>query len=166
MFAFSTALRRRTTLTITTISSLCPYGLRYTQTMSAPSPLPNYIYKIFPNTTVYQGTPIPVPSDWSFPQTEVDAKDGFVHLSTLRQLPGTLSRFFTADDTVQLLKVDFARLSAFKIVKWEQASNGDSFPHLYAELTGEFVRDLKVVKKNSSWESTVEELIKQGWLEA
>lgn len=150
------------------ISSITQLSARYKQsftTMSAPIPLPNHVYKIFPNTTVYQGTPIPVPSDWEFPQSEVDANDGFVHLSTLEQLPGTLSRFFGSESTVQLLKIDYKRLSSFKVVKWELASNGDTFPHLYAQLTGEFVRDLKLAAKGTSWESTAEDLIKQGWLE-
>ena len=133
--------------------------------MSAPSPLPNYVYKIFPNTSPYQGTPIPVPSDWEFPQTEVDARDGFVHMSTLQQLPNTLTRFYGSDETVQLLKVEFKRLSSFKIVKWEKASNGDSFPHLYARLTGDFVLDLKLVGKDGDWKSTVEKLKDEQWLE-
>ncbi|KAI5116510.1 hypothetical protein M0805_001865 [Coniferiporia weirii] len=133
--------------------------------MSAPNPLPNYVYKILPNTSVYQGVPVPVPSDWEFPQTQVDLNDGFVHLSTLAQLPNTLSRFFGGDAMVQLLKVDYARMSAFKIVKWETASNGAAFPHLYARLTGEFVRDLKVVAKGDSWEETAKILEDKGWLE-
>ena len=105
-----------------------------------------------------------MPSDWSFPQTEVDAKDGFVHLSTLRQLPGTLSRFFTSDDTVQLLKVDYERMSTWKIVKWEKASNGDSYAHLYGALTGDIVRELKVVGRSDSWENLCKQLEESGWL--
>ena len=133
--------------------------------MSAPSPLPNYVYKILPNTSVYQGIPIPVPSDWQFPQTESDAQDGFVHLSTLKQLPGTLGRFYGSDDTVQLIKVDYKRLSSFKKVKWEQASSGGVFPHLYGMLEGAYVTALKVVARGSGWEDTVTQLAESGWLE-
>jgi len=130
------------------------------------TPQPNYVYKILPNTPVYQGTPIPVPPSWIFPQTEVDAKDGFIHMSTAVQLPGTLSRFFGSDETVQLLKIDYKRLSSFKIVKWEKASNGDTFPHLYAQLEGEYVRELKIVGKGeSSWEAAVETLAQDGFVE-
>jgi len=133
--------------------------------MTAPNPLPSYIYKILPNVPVFQGTPVPVPADWTFPQTEIDARDGYTHLSTLAQLPGTLTRFFNDDESVQLLKVDYKRVSAFKIVKWEEAGNGDVFPHLYAILTGEYVRDLKAVPKGESWVATVEKLVQEGWLE-
>lgn len=139
--------------------------IRNTSDMAAPNPLPNFVYKILPNTPVYQGTPVPVPADWEFPQTEVDADDGFVHMSTASQLPGTLSRFFATDETVQLLKIDYKRMSAFKVVKWDQASNGDSFPHLYARLTGEFVRDLKLAGKGSGWQDSVAQLKDKGWLE-
>ena len=134
--------------------------------MSAPSPLPDYIYKILPNTSVYQGIPVPVPAGWEIPQTDVDSKDGFIHFSTRTQLPGTLNRFFSSDETVQLLKIDYKRLSSFKVVKWEKASNGDSFPHLYAQLEGEYVRDLILTGKGTGWDSTVDDLIKKGWLEA
>ncbi|TDL27723.1 hypothetical protein BD410DRAFT_760858 [Rickenella mellea] len=137
----------------------------YSKVMATPSVLPNYVYKILPNTSVYQGTPIPVPADWPFPQTEVDAKDGFVHMSTAAQLEGTLNRFFGTDQTVQLLKIDYARLSAFKIVKWEKASDGQLFPHLYATLDGEYVRDLNVVPKESGWGHAVKLLVEQGWIE-
>lgn len=63
-------------------------------------------------------------------------------------------------------RIDYKRLSSFKSVKWELANNGDSSPHLYAQLTGEFVRGLKLIGKGTSWESTIENLIKQGWLES
>ena len=146
--------------------------------MSAPSPIPTYVYKILPNTSPYTGTPIPIPSSWEFPKTQTDLTDGFVHMSTLSQLPSTLTRFYSSQDDltkgVQLLKVDYARLSAWKTVKWEKSrSNGESYPHLYGTLTGEFVRDLKVVKrkedkgdeKGESWEDVVDRLKKDGWLE-
>ncbi|KAH8112925.1 hypothetical protein DFH11DRAFT_391688 [Phellopilus nigrolimitatus] len=147
----------------TFVINYCRPSLR--TTMSAPTPLPNYVYKILPNTSVYQGTPIPVPSDWEFPQTQIDLDDGFVHLSTHAQLAGTLSSFFDGDATVQLLKIDFKRASAFKVVKWEKASNGDVFPHLYARLTGDLVNELKIVAKGESWGQTTKTLEEKGWLE-
>lgn len=138
-----------------------------TRAMSSavPNPLPKHVYKIYPDTAVYQGTPIPIPSHWEFPQTQVDLDDGFIHLSTSAQLAGTLSRFFKGDERVQLLKIDFARLSAWKKVKWDLASNGEVFPHLYAQLTGEFVKEIKVVAQGGDWEKTVENLKEQRWVE-
>ncbi|KAL5478578.1 hypothetical protein ACEPAI_2762 [Sanghuangporus weigelae] len=146
--------------------------------MSALSQLPMYIYKILPNSSPYTGTPIPIPSSWEFPKTQTDLDDGFVHLSTLHQLPSTLTRFYSAKEDlekgVQVLKVDYGRLSVWKIVKWEKSrSNGESYPHLYGMLTGEFIRDLRLVKraeekgdeKGESWEDVVERLKSEGWLE-
>lgn len=136
--------------------------------MSAPSPLPSYVYKILPNTSVYQGAPVPIPASYEFPKPQADLDDGFVHLSTLAQLPSTLQRFFGDEKTVQLLKVDYARMATWKTVKWEKASNGDSYAHLYAVLTGEFVREVKIAGKGDGekgWEATVKKLEVEGWLE-
>ncbi|KZS88807.1 hypothetical protein SISNIDRAFT_459422 [Sistotremastrum niveocremeum HHB9708] len=142
---------------------------------SAPSPLPKFIYKILPNTSRFQGTPTPIPSGWTFPSTALDANDGFIHLSTLSQLLGTLNRFFAPetedgkDGTVLLVKVDLERLSAWKIVKWEKSGSGGVFPHLYgADLEGEYVRGLKIVERGEGekgWDVAVEVLKKDGWLE-
>lgn len=99
---------------------------------------------------------------------KLNARDGFVHLSTLAQLGGTLNRFFSSDSDriVQLLKVDYERMSGAKVVKWEEASNGDSFPHLYATLTGEFVRGVKLVSRGvHGWEDALGKLVEEGWLE-
>jgi hypothetical protein len=45
----------------------------------APDPMPNYVYKILPSAPP---DPIPTP----FPLSELDAKDGFVHLSSSWQV--------------------------------------------------------------------------------
>jgi uncharacterized protein (DUF952 family) len=51
--------------------------------MAAPSPLPEFVYKITP-----AAPPNPIPEE--YPLSELDQKDGFVHLSTgwqVRHLP-------------------------------------------------------------------------------
>ena len=45
----------------------------------APSPLPTYVYKILP-----EAPPTPLPSP--YPPSELDRKDGFVHLSSAEQV--------------------------------------------------------------------------------
>ncbi len=122
--------------------------------MAAPNPLPDHVYKILPNTSIYQGIPKPVPSSYEFPGTALDAQDGLVHLSTVTQLGSVLNRFFVGkeDETIQLIKIDFKRLKAWKIVKWEKASDGESYPHLFATLEGEYVRDWRLVSRG-----------KEGW---
>ncbi len=47
--------------------------------MSPPNPLPQYVYKIIP-------APPPSPIPDSFPLSELDKKDGFVHLSAAFQV--------------------------------------------------------------------------------
>ena len=89
-------------------------------------------------------------------------------MSTVAQLGGTLNKFFagTDDKVVQLIKIDFGRLSAFKVVKWERSGSGGSFPHLYATLTGEYVRDWQLVARGEhGWEDALGKLVEQDWLE-
>lgn len=100
------------------------------RTMTAPSPLPRYIYKILPSARLdpFYAFPSPLPASHEFALSPLDSKDGYLHFSTSQQLPQTLSRFFKDAESVTLLKCEFARLSAFKVVKWEQAdSGGQSF---------------------------------------
>jgi uncharacterized protein (DUF952 family) len=113
---------------------------------------PAYIYKILPHHSVQPryAFPIPIPASHEFALSELDAKvvlplplarpsrapadgqsepphcwqDGFLHFSTASQLEGTLSRFFADQPAVTLLKCDYARLSGWKVIKWEQAGSG------------------------------------------
>ena len=92
--------------------------------------------------------------------------------STSEQLPGTLSRFFASHTEVVLLKMDYARLSGFKPVKWEATSTGQMFPHLYGYgIEGENVESFTEVvregegEKTQSWEDKLEQLRREGWLE-
>jgi len=61
-----------------------------------------------------------------------DARDGFIHLSTADQLPGTLAKHFAGQDGLVLVAVDAAMLGE-KLV-WEPSRRGDLFPHLYGAL--------------------------------
>lgn len=59
------------------------------------------------------------------------ARDGFIHLSTERQWPGVIRRFYAGQTGLVLLVIDDARLTA--PVRFERA-DGDEFPHLYGPL--------------------------------
>ena len=61
-----------------------------------------------------------------------DLRDGFIHLSTAEQLPGTLARYFAGQADLSLLSVDAASLG--DSLKWEASRGGQLFPHLYAPL--------------------------------
>lgn len=69
--------------------------------------------------------PQPINSSHEFFLSELDMKDGFVHMSTKQQVPGVLKRFFADVPSVAILRIDYGRLSAFKRVSWDQTSSGE-----------------------------------------
>ena len=60
-----------------------------------------------------------------------DLEDGYIHFSGEDQVKGTLIKYYSKQKDLVLLKVD-----AFKLenLLWEQASDGNMFPHLYSSL--------------------------------
>ncbi|KAK1925710.1 hypothetical protein DB88DRAFT_436789 [Papiliotrema laurentii] len=123
------------------------------------SQTPKWIYKIFPHSSVdpRYTFPIPIPASHTFFLSEVDYKDGFVHLSTAEQVPGTLDRFFGDVESVTLLRLELDRVAAFKRIRWEESSHGGKYPHLFAHLEGENVESFKDVRKGPG---------EKGWAEA
>lgn len=65
------------------------------------------------------------------PWSKDDLRDGFVHLSSAAQVPGTLARHFVGREGLWLLAVDEASLAA---LRWEPSRDGQLFPHLYGPL--------------------------------
>ena len=70
--------------------------------------------------------------------TDKDKKDGYIHFSEENQVPETLKKYYPNKENLILLKVN-----AFKLehLLWEQASNGDMYPHLYSPLDIKNVED-------------------------
>jgi len=60
-----------------------------------------------------------------------DIEDGFIHFSNKDQLKGTLNKYFLNQKDLVLLKVEALNLNN---LIYEQASDGNMFPHLYAHL--------------------------------
>ena len=60
-----------------------------------------------------------------------DAQDGFIHFSGQEQVASTLKKYFSGIKNLTLLKVETLKLDH---LVWEQASDGNFFPHLYSEL--------------------------------
>ena len=60
-----------------------------------------------------------------------DIQDGYIHFSEENQIQETLQRHYSKRENLIILKVN-----AFKLdhLLWEQASNGDMYPHLYSPL--------------------------------
>lgn len=88
------------------------------------------IYKILPSaeSDPRHAFPIPIPANYDFAVSDLDAQDGYLHFSTSSQIGATLSRFFATAKSVVLLKVDLKQLTnengSNKIVKWEAAGSG------------------------------------------
>ena len=83
--------------------------------------------------------------------TNVDKNDGFVHLSTARQLNATLSMYFQDSSKVMLLEVSHNKVK--KILKSEPAKPGSSrkgfFYHLYGELLIEYVSKFWLLERGA-----------------
>ncbi|KAK4645524.1 hypothetical protein QC761_202198 [Podospora bellae-mahoneyi] len=123
---------------------------------SPPSPLPTYVYKIIPSAP-----PSPIPD--FYPLSDLDRQDGFVHLSTARQVPITSSLFFTSFKSFHILKL---RLSNFpqESVKWDEVPGTNGCPHLYGNFGAKDVVDSKefVRGDDQTWEDV---LRGDSWLE-
>jgi uncharacterized protein (DUF952 family) len=91
------------------------------------------------------------PGEWAdfaasgrFEGSPDDRRDGFIHLSTAAQLPGTLSRHFGGEPEVMILTVDATALGS--ALRWEPSRGGDLFPHHYGLLEMAAVRDRRVMR--------------------
>ena len=82
---------------------------------------------------------------------DVDKNDGFVHLSTARQLNATLSMYFQDSSKVMLLEVSHNQVK--KILKYEPTNSGSSrkgfFYHLYGELLIEYVSKFWLLQRGA-----------------
>jgi len=75
-----------------------------------------------------------------FRGTAKDKEDGFLHFSTGAQVPGTLTRFYADATDLMLVAVESDLLG--DRLKWEPASDGQTYPHLHGPL------DLSAVRWN------------------
>ena len=67
-----------------------------------------------------------------------DMKDGYIHFSEQDQIKETLTNYYKNQKNLILLKVHTLNLDH---LLWEQASNGDMYPHLYSILDTKNVKD-------------------------
>lgn len=95
---------------------------------------PRFVYKLLPANHWRAGRR-------DVPLTPQDRADGFLHLSALHQMAGTLARYFPDDAEVICLRFPVARLSALgggEDLRWETSRGGDVFPHFYGNLLASF----------------------------
>jgi len=60
-----------------------------------------------------------------------DIQDGYIHFSGQDQVASTLKKYYSGIENLVLLKVETHKLDH---LVWEQASDGNFFPHLYSPL--------------------------------
>ena len=68
----------------------------------------------------------------AFHGAAVDARDGFIHLSTAAQVRETAAKHFAGATDLTLVAVDADALDG--ALNWEVSRGGDRFPHLYGAL--------------------------------
>ena len=85
-----------------------------------------YIYKILDNNEWQKAK-----SKGLYSGSSKDLQDGFIHFSGEEQIEGTLNKYYSKQENLILLKIDTLNLDH---LIWEQASDGNFFPHLYSTL--------------------------------
>ena len=151
--------------------------------MSTTATNTNYIYKIAPaKPAIPVDSDTKLPAGWNLPVSDLDRTSGFMHLSTVAQVPGTLKYFFisTAEnrDSIYLLKVPLDPLQKRGMIRWEspdarecgKRDDEGMFPHIYDEGKFRMGRDevesvVEVVSDEGvdGWEAALEKLTSCGW---
>jgi uncharacterized protein (DUF952 family) len=84
----------------------------------------------------------------TFSGSRDDVRDGFIHLSALHQLAGTLAGHFKGQTELVLIELDAGALG--EALRWERSRSGDLFPHLYAPLPTAAARRVRALRLNGS----------------
>lgn len=86
-----------------------------------------------------------------------DARDGFIHLSAVHQLSGTLAKHFR--NSPALVLVAFRTSDLGTALRWEPSRGGDLFPHLYAPLPTRLALWQKPLERSTDGVCVIDE----GW---
>ena len=97
-----------------------------------------YIYKIINKNEWHK-----IKDSGTYLGTSKDLEDGYIHFSGEDQVKSTLKKFFDKQKDLILLKVDTLKLDH---LLWEQASDGNMFPHLYSSLdVSNIINDFEII---------------------
>lgn len=80
-----------------------------------------------------------------FDGSELDIKDGFIHLSFKEQIDGIRQKFFTEVLQIVLVSLDNAKLDSSLLKVEANKPNGNKYPHYYGQLSLEMVIDAKII---------------------
>ena len=70
-------------------------------------------------------------------------REGFTHLSEQHQVAGVLSRYYQHVPDLLLLHVDPAKL--MHELRYEEAANGERFPHVYGPINKDAVIEIEKI---------------------
>ncbi|WP_443135158.1 DUF952 domain-containing protein [Halobacteriovorax sp. GB3] len=62
--------------------------------------------------------------------TELDIKDGFIHLCSREQAIGVIDRYFK---DMNVITLELTNQDLLDAIRWESSTNNEYFPHLYVE---------------------------------
>jgi uncharacterized protein (DUF952 family) len=81
-----------------------------------------------------------LPREWAdfeaagrFDGSSFDRSSGFIHFSSREQVGGTARRFFADEPELVVVAVDAGAMG--ESLRWEPASDGGTFPHVYGSLS-------------------------------
>ena len=82
------------------------------------------VYKVFTDSEwkLFQNT-------GKFGGSADDLRDGFIHLSTEKQLAGVIERFFSGIHPLYI--AEFSASDLHEGLKWEASASNEVYPHLY-----------------------------------
>ncbi|MBS1508426.1 MAG: DUF952 domain-containing protein [Bacteroidetes bacterium] len=81
---------------------------------------------------------IATPEDWNRSAGNGDyfpsgyPAEGFIHASTLAQVPGVVSRYYKSQKGLLLLEIDESKLTA--PVRYEVSTAHERYPHIYGTI--------------------------------
>ena len=76
----------------------------------------------------------------SYEASQADLEDGYIHLSTKKQLKETVSKHFFGQKRLLLIALSTQNLK--DKLKWEISRNGEYFPHYYGNIETKFFNEI------------------------
>ena len=84
-----------------------------------------------------------------FIETSLDIEDGFVHLSSSKQLALTLSLYFESESKLILLQIDDSEFGSSLVHEEIEGQRQGRFAHLYNKLSIDQISKKWIIERNS-----------------
>lgn len=159
---FSGSLRHFGSIDLYHFLYMCPLSPMPTMPPTHPDPTHppvTYLYKLLlPSELPSTFLALETPSSILLPATPLDARDGYIHLSTALQTSLTAARFFSSASTLELwaLRIPLAGTLAER-VRWDAVGHEGEpvqwFAHVYGSAVkrGEVESGIRLEKVKDKW---------------